>query len=210
MLGFLGIGAMLFVPAGTLYYWQGWLYMLALFVPIGAVLLYFLARDPALLERRFEGREKEARQKMVVKLGGIITIIGFLLPGLDRRFGWSVVPSDISLAAALVVFLGYCVVFAVFRENSFAGRTVRVEKGQKVISTGPYSMVRHPMYSGMLLLILATPIALGSYVAFPPFLLWLPLLVMRIGNEEEVLKRELKGYKEYCKKVKWRLVPGVW
>lgn len=204
------IGAMLFVPAGTLDYWQAWLYIAVLFAMAAFVLTYFLKHDPDFLERRLKAREKEREQKLVQAAGGIIFVIGFLLPGLDRRFGWSSVPFELVLAADLLVVLGYGFVFLVFKENSFAGRTIRVEKGQKVVSTGPYSIIRHPMYLGVSVSYLATPIALGSYWAVPPFLLIIPLLAYRIRNEEEVLKRELEGYKEYCGKVKCRLVPGIW
>ncbi len=204
------VSAALFVPAGTTDYWQAWAYMLVLFVPVAFVGIYFLANDPKFLERRFQTREKEKEQKFVQKLGGVIFLIGFLLPGLDRRFGWSNVPFELVLAADTLVLLGYGLIFLVFRENSFAGRTIKVEKGQTVVSTGMYSVVRHPMYLGVLFMYMATPIALGSYVAFWPFLLLIPLLVFRIMNEEEVLTQKLKGYKEYCKKVKYRLVPGVW
>lgn len=207
---FIAIGAMLFVPAGTLDYWQAWAYIAILFVMVAFVGLYFLAKDPDFLERRFRMKEKERQQKLVQKAGGAIFFICFLLPGLDRRFGWSTVPFELVLAADFLVVLGYGLIFLVFKENSFAGRTIRVEKGQKVVSTGPYSIIRHPMYLGMVLLCLATPIALGSYAAFWPFLLIIPLLAYRIRNEEEVLKRELEGYEEYCKKVRCRLVPGVW
>ncbi|MFA5930309.1 MAG: isoprenylcysteine carboxylmethyltransferase family protein [Candidatus Micrarchaeia archaeon] len=204
------VGAMLFVPAGTLEYWQAWAYMAVVFVPVVFVGIYFLAKDPAFIERRFKMREKEKEQQLLVKLGGVIFAIGFLLPGLDRRFGWSSVPFELVLAADAIVLLGYALVFLVFKENSYAGRTIRVEKGQKVVATGPYSVVRHPMYAGTLLMYLATPIALGSYVAIWPFLLMIPLLVYRIRNEEKVLKKGLKGYSGYCRKVKCRLVPGVW
>ncbi|MCX6776742.1 MAG: isoprenylcysteine carboxylmethyltransferase family protein [Candidatus Micrarchaeota archaeon] len=204
------IGLALFLPAGTLDYWQAWVYMAILFVPMLFVGLYFLKNDPEFLERRFKLKEKEAKQDLIQKVGIPIFIIGFLLPGLDHRFGWSNTPFGFVFAADVIVFLGYALIFLVFRENSYAGRTVRVEKGQKVISTGPYSVIRHPMYFGTIFLYLATPIALGSYVAVLPFLLLVPILVFRILNEEEVLRRELPGYKEYCKKVRYRLIPFVW
>ncbi len=204
------IGLALFLPAGTLDYWQAWVYIAIVFVPVIFVGLYFLKNDSEFLARRFKTREKEAKQKLIQKAGIPIFIIGFLLPGLDRRFGWSNVPFEFIVAADILVFLGYLLIFLVFRENSYAGRTVRVEKGQKVISTGPYSVIRHPMYIGVLFMYLATPIALGSYVAVLPFLLIIPMLVFRILNEEEVLRRELPGYKEYCKKVRYRLIPFIW
>lgn len=129
---------------------------------------------------------------------------------MDKRFGWSNVPFELVVAADIVVVLGYGLIFLVFKENSFAGRTIKVEKGQKVISTGPYSIIRHPMYLGVLFMYLATPIALGSYWAILPFLLTIPMLAYRIRNEEKVLGRELKGYMEYCKKVRFHLIPNVW
>jgi len=207
---FIVLCLMFFVPAGTLDYWQAWLYMAVIFIPAAFVVMYFLKKDPAFLERRLSTREKEAKQQLIIKLAIPIFIIGFLLPGLDRRFGWSHVPFEFVVAANVIVFLSYMLIFLVFKENSYASRTVQVEKGQKVISTGPYSIIRHPMYLGSLFMYLATPIALGSYWALPPFLLMIPVFVFRILNEEEVLKRELPGYKEYCKKVKYGLVPFVW
>lgn len=208
--GTLALGAMLFIPAGTLDYWQAWVYMGAVFGMMTLVLVYFLWKDPQFLERRFKTREKEAKQRLVQGIGAPIYLIGFLLPGLDRRFGWTHVPSEIVLLADLFVVLGYAIIFLVFRENSYAGRTIEVVKGQKVIDTGLYGAVRHPMYAGAIVMFLATPIALGSYVAVVPFLFAIPLLYFRIKNEEEVLGKKLEGYKEYCKKVKYRLLPGIW
>ena len=204
------VGIVLFVPAGTLDYWQAWAYMAILFVPASFVVMYFLKKDPEFLERRLRTKEKEARQGAIIAMATVVFIIGFLIPGLDYRFGWSEIPLEIVLAADVFVFLGYGLIFLVFKENSYAGRTVQVDKGQKVISTGPYSFVRHPMYVGTLIMYLATPIALGSYIAAPLFLLLIPAIVLRILNEEEVLRRDLPGYKEYCKKTRYRLVPFIW
>ncbi len=204
------VSLMFFLPAGTLDYWQAWAYMAIVFVPASLVILYFLNKDPEFLERRMRTREKEAKQQLVVKLAGALFLIGFLIPGLDRRFGWSSVPPGLVIAADAAVLLSYFLVFLVFRENSYAGRTVEVEKGQKVISTGPYSAIRHPMYLGMITMYVATPIALGSYVALPVFLLIVPPMILRILNEEEVLRRELAGYAEYCGKIRYRLIPFVW
>lgn len=201
---------MFFLPAGTFDYWQAWAYMAVTLVPAAFVFHYFISKNPAFLERRLKLKEKEARQKLVVKFGGVIFAIAFLIPGLDRRFGWSHVPPEMSVAADVIVLLGYLMVFLVFRENSYAGRTVEVVKGQKVISSGPYSIIRHPMYLGTIFLYVATPLALGSTWAFPLFLLMLPVLIFRIINEEELLRRELNGYAQYCKKVRYRLVPYVW
>ncbi len=200
----------LFVPAGTLDYWQGWMYLATVMVPALIVVSYFLVTDPEFLKRRLRTREKEARQRLVIRLALILFVIGFILPGLDHRFGWSPVPPEISVAADGIVLIGYLFVFEVFRENSYAGRTVQVDKGQKVVTTGLYSIIRHPMYLGQLALYLATPLALGSYIALIPFLFDIPIIVLRIRNEEEVLRRELPGYPEYCEKTRYRLVPLVW
>ena len=204
------LGVIFFVPAGTLDYWQAWLYIAVLFGPVIFVLRYFLKNDPEFLKRRMRYKEKEARQKSIIKFAWVIFVIGFLLPGLDRRFGWSDVPFELVIAADALVLLGYAQCFLAFRENSYAGRTILVEKGQKVISTGPYSIIRHPMYLGALVMWAATPIALGSCWALPPFLLLFPIMVLRILNEEEVLRRGLPGYSAYCKKTPYRLLPYVW
>jgi protein-S-isoprenylcysteine O-methyltransferase Ste14 len=204
------LGIFLFGPAGTLDYWQAWIYIAILVVPASFVVLYFLKKDPAFLERRMRTKESEARQGLIIKVSALVFLIAFLVPGFDYRFGWSLVPPEISLAADVFVFLGYLLIFLVFRENSYAGRTVQVDKGQKVISTGPYSIVRHPMYVGTLIMYLATPIALGSYVAAPLFMLLIPIIVLRILNEEEVLRRDLPEYAGYCDKTKYRLLPFIW
>jgi len=206
----LAIGLVLFLPAGTPDYWQAWVYIAVIFVPASFVLAYFMKYDPEFLGRRFQYSEKEAKQRKVIGFSSIIFIIGFLLPGLDRRFGWSHVPFEIVILADVLVLLGYLLILLVFKENRYAARTVQVEKGQTVITTGPYSVIRHPMYFGSLLMYLSTPIALGSYWALPPFLLMIPVFIFRILNEEEVLLRELPGYKEYCGKTRYRLIPHVW
>ena len=207
---FLLLSVFFFIPAGTLDYWQAWAYLAIIFIPAAFVIGYFAKTDPAFLERRFQYREKEAAQKKVIAFGWLIFVVGFFLPGFDHRLGWSNVHAELSIAADVFVFLGYIFVFLVFKENSFAGRTIRVEKNQTVISSGPYALIRHPMYLGTLVLYLATPIALGSYWAIIPFLFVVPMLFYRIKNEEEVLRRDLPGYTAYCEKVKYRLVPGIW
>ncbi|MBU0532706.1 isoprenylcysteine carboxylmethyltransferase family protein [Candidatus Micrarchaeota archaeon] len=210
LLALIVVGAALFAPAGTLEYWQAWAYIGVLFIPVFFVVFYFLKNNPEFLERRMMMKEKEAAQDLIVKVSAIIFIVAFLIPGFDQRFDWSDVPTEIVLIADGFVFLGYVIVFLVFKENEYAGRTIQVEKNQKVISTGPYSIVRHPMYVGVLVMYLATPIALGSYVAVPLFMLLIPIIILRILNEEEVLRRDLSGYKEYCKKTKYRLLPFIW
>jgi len=204
------IGLALFLPAGTLDYWEAWVYICVVFIPALFVVLCFLKNDPEFLMRRMQFREKEARQKTIIGLSNIIFMIGFLLPGFDHRFGWSELPFELVIMADVLVFLGYVLVLLVFKENRYAARVIQVEKGQTVISTGPYSIIRHPMYIGVMLMLIATPIALGSFWALLPFLLLPIILIYRILNEEEVLLRDLPGYKEYCKKTRYRLIPYIW
>ena len=203
-------GLMLFVPAGTLDYWQAWLFIAVLFTPVFFVAVYFLKKDPGFLERRLMLSEKEKQQKAIILASQVILLIAILIPGLDRRFGWSVVPSGLVILSDLVFLLGYFLTFLVFKENPFAGRTVEIFKGQKLVSTGLYAIVRHPMYFAQLLIYLSIPIALGSYWAFPLFLAMPVVLVYRLLNEEEVLLRGLPGYKAYCKRTPYRLIPFVW
>jgi protein-S-isoprenylcysteine O-methyltransferase Ste14 len=155
-------------------------------------------------------RERERTQKGVIGLSMIFLLAAFIVPGLDRRWGWSVMPWWVVVAADLLVLLGYAIIFRVFRENQFTSRTIQVEQGQQVISTGPYAAVRHPMYVGVLVFYLASPIALGSWWAFLPTLTFIPILVVRILNEEQVLERDLPGYREYKLKTRYRLLPGIW
>lgn len=208
--GIIVISAMLFLLAGSFLYWQGWLYLGVIFVPLFFAVSYFLKNDPGLLERRMKMREKIGEQKRIVLLSSIIFLVGFLIPGLDYRYQWSDVPVVLVLAADVTVFLGYSIVFLTLRENSYASRIIEVEPGQKVISTGPYAVIRHPMYAGVLLMFLFTPLALGSYWAMVVFIPLAVMIMFRILNEEEVLSRDLAGYQEYCRKVRYRLIPRVW
>jgi protein-S-isoprenylcysteine O-methyltransferase Ste14 len=202
---------MLFIPAGTFRFWQAWLWLGVLIIPLLAVGTYLYLKDPALLERRMHTRETEKPQTLMIKLSLIWFLLAFLIPGLDRRFHWSRVPTEIVWASALLVFIGYLMVVMVLRENSYASRVVEVTEGQKVIDTGPYAVVRHPMYLGTLVLYAFSPLALGSYWALLAMWLIIPIItILRIPNEEEVLKRELPGYEEYMQRVKYRLLPGVW
>ncbi len=204
------MGVVFFLPAGTLAYWQGWAYIGLICIPMLFVVRYLYTKDPGLLERRLSQREEKREQKLIVKLGNLLYLAGFLLPGLDFRFGWSHMPLWLVIAAEAVVLLGYGFVALVFRENSYASRVVKVEAGQKVITTGPYALVRHPMYLGSIIMFLFTPLALGSYWSLLPFALAVPLLVWRLLNEEQVLINELPGYAEYREKTRYRLVPYLW
>jgi len=206
----LALSTMFFLTAGTLAYWQAWLYLAILFIPMAFVMAYLLKNDPELLERRMRLREKETAQKRIISLSWLWFFLAFLLPGLDHRFGWSHVPVLVVLIAALLVLLGYGMVFWVFRENRYASRVVEVAQEQQVIDSGPYAFVRHPMYAGSIVLYLFSPLALGSWWAMIPALPIIPILVMRILNEEVVLLRDLPGYDAYRRKVRYRLLPGVW
>jgi protein-S-isoprenylcysteine O-methyltransferase Ste14 len=207
---FLLLCAMFFLPAGTLDYWQAWAWMAVLFVPMVGVLVYLIRSDPALLERRMRTREPEKEQSLLIKLSLLWFALTFLLPGFDRRFGWSHVSSGVVIASDVLVFLGYCIFIWVVRENTYASRVVEVERDQKVISSGPYSIVRHPMYVGVLLMYICTPLALGSYWALIPDLLIILFIIARIRNEELVLQRDLTGYSDYMAATRFRLLPGVW
>lgn len=200
----------LFLPAGSLGYWQAWLFMGALFIPVIFVVLYFSKHDPELLERRVKFKEKEAEQKVIIKIANLTIFIGLLIPGFDYRFGWSNVPTALVIFSDIVIFLGYSLVFFVFKENRYTSRIIEVDKKQKVITTGPYSVVRHPMYAGIIPIYLFIPLALGSYWALIFFIPSVALVIIRTLNEEKVLSRDLKGYKKYMKKVKYRLIPYIW
>jgi protein-S-isoprenylcysteine O-methyltransferase Ste14 len=198
------------LPAWKWGYWQGWLYLLILYIPMFFVLYYLLKNDPALLQRRMRMREKESVQRRIIVLSLVYFLVAFTLPGFDVRFGWSNVPSWVSLVADVLVLTGYMIFVWVLTINSYLSRVVEVEAGQKVVSSGPYAIVRHPMYAGISLMYIASPVALGSFWALIPALFIVPILVARLLNEEQVLLRDLPGYSEYTRKVRYRLLPGVW
>jgi protein-S-isoprenylcysteine O-methyltransferase Ste14 len=205
------IPVFLFAMAGTLHYWQGWLYWAVLLIPMIVAVVYFLRTDPELLERRMKYKEKEHEQRTIILLGTAVLIAGFLAIAIDLRlYGLNQVSTSIVLVADTGVFLGYCLILWVFKENSYASRTIEVAEGQKVITTGPYSIIRHPMYLGVLVMYLLTPVALGSWWALPIFSLNILIFIWRIQNEEKVLLRDLPGYCEYCQERHYRLLPLIW
>lgn len=204
------LGAVFFLPAGTFDYWQAWIYLAVLFIPMLGVMMYLLKNDPALLERRLKAKEKASEQKTIIKLASLVILIAFILPGFDKRYGWSHLPVWAVILADVLVLTGYGIFFLVLKENSYAARTVEVESDQKVISSGPYAIVRHPMYVGVLLMYTLSPAALGSWISVLPALLIIPVLVLRILDEEKILLVELKGYGDYMQKTRYRLIPGVW
>jgi protein-S-isoprenylcysteine O-methyltransferase Ste14 len=199
-----------FLPAGTLYYWEAWVYLAILMIPMVFVMRYFLRTNPQFLERRMRMREKESAQKKIIKFSTAFLLLAFILPGFDKRWDWSYVPFSVVIIADFLVLISYLFIVRVFKENSYASRIIEVEKEQKVISSGLYSIVRHPMYLGVAVMYSASPLALGSWYALIPAVMVIPVLVARILNEEKVLSRDLTGYSEYIQKVKYRLIPGIW
>jgi protein-S-isoprenylcysteine O-methyltransferase Ste14 len=215
MLSFAVATALLLVPAWTLDFWEAWVYLAIFFLPMIFFSMHYYKRDPALVERRMQGHEKEAEQKWIIRFAFLFFLGGLLVPGLDHRFGWTRswtggIPLWLEILAQVVTLLTYLGTMWVIDVNRFAARTVQVEKGQTVVSSGPYAVVRHPMYSFALVMWLVSPLALGSYVALPVFALLVPVMVLRLLNEEKVLRRELPGYDAYTKGTRARLIPYVW
>ena len=210
LLGFLLVGALIFWPAGSLSFWQGWLLMGVLFVPMFIAGLVMIAKNPGLLRERLDAKEKEKEQKSVVGLSGLLFIASFILAGLNWRFQWLLLPDWAVYAAAAVFVICYLLYAEVLRENTYLSRTIKVQENQKVIDTGLYGIVRHPMYFATTLLFLAMPLVLGSPISFVIMLLYLPLIAKRIRNEEAVLEQGLEGYKEYKQRVRYRMLPFIW
>ena len=209
-LGVVLVGVLIFLPAGTLSYFHGWLFMGILFVPMLFAGIVMMFKNPQLLEKRLDAKEKEREQSLMVKLSGIMFLAGFIVAGLNYRFDWYVLPESVSTIAAIVFLVAYMLYAEVLRENTYLSRTIEVQENQKVIDTGLYGIVRHPMYSVTLLLFLSMPLVLGSLYSFVIFLVYPFIIAKRIKHEEELLERELKGYREYKNKVKYRLVPFIW
>jgi len=210
LIGFVLLSALFFLTAGTFRYWEAWLYLAVLFVPISLFFVYLINNAPDLLERRLRMREREKTQGWITGVAGIIMLLAFIIPGLDKRFGWSSVPPWVVIVADLVFLTGYGIFVIVLRENHYASRLIEVERDQKVISTGPYARVRHPMYVAVLLMYMASPLALGSFWAVLPTFLLPIILIARIQTEEIALKRDLQGYEAYTQQVRYRLIPGIW
>ena len=204
------MGLLLFLPAGSWGYWQAWLFLGLLFVPMTCVATWLLVREPELLAKRLSSKEQEKAQRQVVALSALMFVAGFLLAGFDQRFGWSEMPAWVVAIAAVVMLCSHGLYAEVMRENAFLSRTVEVQENQKVISTGLYGIVRHPMYAATLVLYLAMPIVLGSWVALIPFLAYPLIIARRIRNEEQVLEEGLAGYREYEQQVPYRLIPFIW
>ncbi|MBO5937344.1 MAG: isoprenylcysteine carboxylmethyltransferase family protein [Clostridia bacterium] len=210
LLGVILVGVFVFLPAGTLQYFQGWLFMGILFIPMFIAGIIMMLKNPELLKKRLKAKEKQAEQDKVVKLSGLMFIAGFIMAGLNYRFDWYVLPEAVSIGAAVVFLIAYALYAEVLRENTFLSRTIEVQENQRVVDTGLYGIVRHPMYAVTLLLFLSMPLVLGSLISFVIFLAYPFLIAKRIKNEEVLLEKELAGYKEYKTKVKYRLIPFIW
>ena len=208
--GLVLVAALLFIPAGTPGYWNGWLLIAILFVPMFCAGLVLMVRNPALLRKRLNAREREAAQKQVVALSGLMFLTAFVLAGLNFRFGWIVMPGWAVWVAVVLFLLAYLMYAEVLRENAYLSRTIEVQDHQKVVDTGLYGVVRHPMYAATLVLFLSMPLVLGSPLSFLILLCYIPIIVKRIGNEEAVLAQGLEGYAEYCRRVRYRLIPYIW
>lgn len=209
-LGFVMVGLLIFLPAGTLCYAKGWLFLALLFVPMLAAGFVMLFTAPKLLERRLDAKEKQSTQKSVLAFSGLMFMAGFIVAGLDFRFGWSTVPTAVTVIASVLFLIAYGLYAEVLRENAYLSRTVKVEEGQTVVDTGLYGIVRHPMYAATILLFLMIPIILGSWCALIVFAFYPVIIIVRLKDEEALLTRELSGYAAYKQTVKYRLFPFIW
>ena len=210
LLGVVLVGLLIFLSAGTLRFSSGWLLMGILFVPMFGAGLVMLAKNPGLLQSRLKAKETQREQDLVVKLSGLMFIAGFVVAGLDFRFDWSVMPQWVTIAASVLFLLSYALYAEVMRENAYLSRTIKVEEGQKVVDTGLYGIVRHPMYAVTILMFMVMPLVLGSWYALIPFAFYPVIIIVRLKDEEDLLTRELPGYVEYKQKVKYRIIPFIW
>lgn len=209
-LGALLVGLLVFLPAGTIHFFNGWLFMGILFIPMFFAGVVMMVKNPMLLKSRLDAKEEEKEQSLVVKLSGLMFLVGFIIAGFDYRFGWCILPKSVSIVASLIFLIAYCLYAEVLRENTYLSRTIEVQENQKVVDTGLYGIVRHPMYAVTLLLFMSMPLVLGSVFSFIIFLAYPFIIAKRIRHEEEFLEKELDGYAEYKKKVKYRLIPFIW
>lgn len=210
IIGAVLVGLLIFLPAGTLSFFNGWLFMGILFIPMFLAGIVMMVKNPGLLEKRLNAKEKQQDQSMVVKLSGLMFIVGFVLAGLGVRLDWYILPKSVVYVAAALFLAAYILYAEVLRENTYLSRTIEVQENQKVIDTGLYGIVRHPMYSATVLLFLSMPLVLGSVYSFVIFLAYPLIIAKRIKGEEEFLEKELTGYKEYKQKVNYRLLPFIW
>ena len=208
--GFVAIGLLLYLPAGTLNYWNAWLFVTVLFIPMLFLGIVMLFRSPELLAKRLDAKEKIDEQKWVVALSGIMFIAAFVVAGLNFRFSWHSLPDYLIWSGASIFLLSYLIYAEVMRENAFLSRTIEIQENQKVIDTGLYGVVRHPMYSATLLMFLSIPLILGSIVSFVIMLAYIPIIYVRMSSEEKVLEEGLEGYKEYKQKVRYKVIPFIW
>jgi len=208
--GIFMLSLLLLLPAGTVFYWNAWLLIGILFIPMFIVGIILMFRDPELLRKRLKVKEKETEQKSVIISGGLMFISGFIVAGLDYRYQWSVLPKWLVIVATVIFFAGYLMYAEVLRENRYLSRTVEIQESQKVIDTGLYAIVRHPMYTSTILLFLSLPLVLGSLSSFVIFLMYPLIVIKRIKNEEEVLEKGLAGYSDYKKRIKYKVIPFVW
>ena len=210
ILGFVIVIILLFVSANTIIYWNGWIFIGVLFIPMFLAGCILMIKNPELLRKRLNAKEKETEQKEVVLFSGLMFIVGFIVAGLNFRYSWIILPKAVVIISTVIFVIAYILYAEVLRENTYLSRTIEVQENQKVIDTGLYGIVRHPMYAVTILLFLTMPLILGSIFSFFIFLIYPILIAKRIKNEEEVLERELDGYSEYKKKVKYRIIPFVW
>ena len=210
IIGLLCIGLLLFIPAGSIYYTNGWLFIGLLFVPMFIVGVVLFIKNPELLRKRLNAKEKESEQKEVVLFSGLMFLSGFIIAGLNYRFNWINISNIVVIISSILFLLSYILYAEVLRENAYLSRTIEVQENQKVIDTGLYGIVRHPMYATTVILFLTIPLILGSIISFIIFLIYPIIISKRINNEEEVLEKELLGYKEYKQKVKYKLIPFIW
>jgi len=207
--GFL-IGLLIFWPANTINYWNGWLFMGLLFIPMFLAGIVMMIKSPELLKKRLNAKEKESEQKEVIKLSGLMFLAGFIIAGLNYRYSWIILPNSVVIVSSVLFILAYIIYAEVLRENAYLSRTIEVQENQKVVDTGLYGIVRHPMYAATILLFLSMPLVLGSIFSFAIFLVYPFIIAKRIKNEEEVLEKQLDGYSDYKKKVKYKMIPFVW